>query len=274
MDERLKGSTSFTAREWTFSILLLIGAITIIYNLATIEQLRKTIATQKTQAEQLHSQIDRLENTSTHLFAQAAEAQHGKQHDNALSQYKQIVEKFPTSAEAVEAQKRITLIQAELARQNAAAKAAALRQKALAEAEAKRIQAEEAAKRRAYEESIKPPLKLVGARVTFNCIGNPEAGVLVRNVSRKTVDAYTIRIYCYDRFGDPINYLNESNYQGGISQDTLRPGRSSGYDTWTLYGRETTAKIRVELRKVHMTDGTEWEPQANQQVAVWGYSKK
>jgi len=121
-----------------------------------------------------------------------------------------------------------------------------------------------------------PPLKLLKALVTFNAIDNPEARVIVKNVSKKTVDAYDLGIYCFDRYGDPVNhYLYDTNRFGALSQNTIKPGQSFGSNSyWTLYGHENTAKIKVVLEKVHFTDGTTWIPAEGQEVFVEGVSKK
>ena len=124
--------------------------------------------------------------------------------------------------------------------------------------------------------SIKPPLDLVKAWITFNAIDNPEARLVVKNVSKKTVDAYTVGIYCYDRYGKPVeHYLNDTHRFGGLSQTTIKPGATYGWNSyWTLHGYENTAKISVVLEDVHMTDGSTWTPKEGQRVAIEGVSKR
>jgi hypothetical protein len=129
---------------------------------------------------------------------------------------------------------------------------------------------------KAQKEQAKPPLELIKAWVGHNIIGNPEAHVIVKNASKKKVDAFTIGIYCYDRFDKAVNeYGVGSNRFGGLSQNTISPGKTFGYNRyWTLFGHENTAKIKVELEQVHMTDGTTWTPQGNQKITIEGVSKK
>jgi hypothetical protein len=126
------------------------------------------------------------------------------------------------------------------------------------------------------EKSNGAPLELLRALITFNSIDNPEARVLVKNVSQKIIDAYTVGIYCYDRFGDRVkHYASDTNRFGGLSQTTIKPGQTEGNDSyWTLYGHENTAKITVVLEKVHMTDGTVWSPQENQKISIEGQANR
>lgn len=90
------------------------------------------------------------------------------------------------------------------------------------------------------------------------------------------MDAFTIGIYCYDRYGDEVkHYLNDTNRFGGISQHTIKPSKSHGYNSyWTLHGHENTSKIKVVLEKVHMTDDSVWEPVKDQEVWIEGESSK
>lgn len=265
-----------TIREWACIALLVIMVIILINRQVTIVQLRNANLRLQTQDQQLDTQVKQLQNTPEHLFAQAAEAQKAKQYDSALNQYDQLVVKYPISAEAQQAKQRIASIHQQVAVEKAAAETAAQRQRTAAEAETKHQKAVADAKQRAIEESIKPPLRLMKAMVTFNSIDNPEARVVVRNVSRKTVDAFTVGIYCYSRFGDPVNhYVDDTNKFGGMAQETIRPGQTIGADHgWTLYGHDNTAKIKAVLEKVHMTDGSVWKPKSGQEVAIWGTSHR
>jgi hypothetical protein len=118
----------------------------------------------------------------------------------------------------------------------------------------------------------KPPLEFVEAWIQLNIISNPEARVVVRNVSNRTVDAYTLDIYCYDRFDTPVNdILHHSNQYPVIAQKTIGPGGTYGYNSyWTLHSHETTTKIHVVLVKVHFTDGDTWTPAHGQEVSIDG----
>lgn len=108
--------------------------------------------------------------------------------------------------------------------------------------------------------SRKIPLYLHAASVTLNSIGNPEASIIVANISYDTIDAYKIAIHCYNNFGEQvIHYSKGTNVFTGISQDQLYPSSVIDYpDTWTLYGHENTRKIKVYLINVHFTNGKTW----------------
>lgn len=126
-------------------------------------------------------------------------------------------------------------------------------------AEAKK--AEEEQKRK--EESA--PLKVVEAYVQKNSIGTPEAYVIVRNTSNKTIDAYKVSILCYNSFGEPVSDFSGSNEYRGIAQDVyISPGETFGYNYyWLLAVQDTTTKITATITEVHFTDGTTW-PSANE----------
>ena len=48
------------------------------------------------------------------------------------------------------------------------------------------------------------PIYFVSAQVNFNSIGTPEANLVIKNISKKVIDAYDIKVYCYDRFDRPV----------------------------------------------------------------------
>ncbi|QQS37037.1 MAG: hypothetical protein IPM56_03530 [Ignavibacteriales bacterium] len=118
------------------------------------------------------------------------------------------------------------------------------------------------------------PLYFHKASVTFNSIDNPEAYISLRNISEKTIDAYTLKILCYDRFDNPVkDGLYGDNNFGAISQETISP-LSYNSGKWTLYGHENTAKIKVFIDKVHFTDGTTWRPSKGKNPTIEGKSGK
>jgi len=129
------------------------------------------------------------------------------------------------------------------------------------------------------------PIYFVSAEVNFNSIGTPEANLVVKNISKKVIDAYEIKIYCYDRFDRPVrHYATNSNVSEGISQEKIGPNGINGSkisedyyccgDTWTLYGHDTTTKIKVYLSKVHFTDGTRWISPALNTMTINGESDR
>lgn len=202
----------------------------------------------------LKQQNEKLINSSSYLYSEAVSYFQDSKYDDAKKMFTNIISKYPNSEEAKNSKVKITEIDKKVAD----------------------IKKAEEEKKRAYEESIKPPLQLVKTWVGFNSIDNPEAYLVVKNISKKTIDAFNVGVYCFDRYDNPVNhYLYDTNKFGGISQDTIKPGQSHGYNNyWTLFGHENTSKIKVVLEKVHMTDGTEWVPANGQEISINGKSSK
>lgn len=135
----------------------------------------------------------------------------------------------------------------------------------------KKLDEEKENKRFETAKSSRSPAYFVAAGVTFNEIGNPEATVYLKNISSNTIDAYTVGIYCYNRFGNAVNhYTYNTNRCGGLSQNTINPD-DTDYSIWTLYGHENTAKIKVVLEKVHFTNGKTWYPKGKA-ISIEGVS--
>jgi tetratricopeptide (TPR) repeat protein len=226
--------------------------------------------------KQLKKENEELKNQPQNRFAKGIELENKNQLEEALNEFKELAAKYPLSNEAKQASIKMKEIQkkiADIKKAEEIKNAEMKKDEEIKIAEQKKIEEQ---KKHEEDEKIKPPLQLVKAMVTFNVISNPEASVVVKNVSKKTIDAYTIGIYCYDRYDQPVNhYLYDTNRFGGICQNTVKPGKSIGYDyLWTLYGHENTSKIEAVLEKVHMTDGTVWEPIEGQKVSIKGTSSK
>jgi hypothetical protein len=108
----------------------------------------------------------------------------------------------------------------------------------------------------------KIPLCLLEVEIIFNEIGTPVLNLMVQNVSKKSIDAYTIQAYCYDNFNKPVShYLKSTNVFTGISQEMQAPDRDNYMpERWTLFGYENTTRVKVYLTKVHFYDNTTWSP--------------
>lgn len=202
----------------------------------------------------LKQENEKLLNSSAYIYSEAVSYFQDSKYEDAKKMFNNIISKYPNSEEAKNSKVKNTEIDKKIAE----------------------IRKAEEDKKRAYEESKKPPLQLVKTWVGFNAIDNPEVYVVVKNIGKKTVDAYTLGIYCYDRYGNPVNhYLDNTNRYGALSQNTIKPRQSFGNNYyWTLYGHENTSKIKVILEKVHMTDGTEWFPIDGQEISIEGKSSK
>ena len=103
--------------------------------------------------------------------------------------------------------------------------------------------------------SYNSPIAFLYAAITYNSIGVPQASISIKNITKKTIDAYTIRIECYNNFDRPVNHIDGNIFQG-ISQETINPNEEDLFNTWVLHGFDNTTKIKISLREVHFTDGT------------------
>lgn len=191
--------------------------------------------------------MEELKNSPSILFSSAAEKQSEGLFDEALRGYKKVQEVFPNSKESKLASDRIKEIKKK-------------------KADAKKQKEEEI---KAKEESRKSPLELVDTYLKLNSISNPEVYLVVKYISNKTIDAYDVAFHCYDRYDEPVNHYLYNNRFEAISQKTIKPGETFGYEYfWTLYGHENTTKVKAVLKRVHMTDDTVWIPEYDQEVSV------
>lgn len=123
-------------------------------------------------------------------------------------------------------------------------------------------------------EGERAPIALVVAYVDENSIGQPRAWVQVTNCSTKNVVAIDFTIECLDRFDRPVHgFGGKSNRTGGIMQQTIRP-RDSHVTGWTLHGHDTTAKVRITVDRVKLSDGREWVPEEGKAISVIGESRE
>jgi len=118
------------------------------------------------------------------------------------------------------------------------------------------------------------PLFFLSAEIWYDAAGTPELQIITKNISEKDVDAYTIQVYCYNNFNEPVNhYLKGTNVFTGISQDKLEAGKTVYLnDEWKLYGYDNTTKVKVYLKKVHFVDGKAWIPKDKKNTLIEGKS--
>lgn len=112
-----------------------------------------------------------------------------------------------------------------------------------------------------YIETIGCPLLLETSHINYNSIGIPLLSVSCANTSDKTIDAFTVNLYCYDNFNKRVNhYLHKNNVFKGICQETIYAGSKfdGTYFNWTVYGHENTTKFIPIITEVHFTDNTTW----------------
>ncbi len=107
------------------------------------------------------------------------------------------------------------------------------------------------------------PLVITNAIVSFNSINNPEANITVINISNKIIDAFTVEIFCYNNFNQPVNhYLYRKNIFKGISQEEININEPISC-FWDLFGHDNTTKIKVVLKKVHFKNNSTWTAKNN-----------
>lgn len=102
------------------------------------------------------------------------------------------------------------------------------------------------------------PLEVTKTSVTEDSIGTPVANVTVKNVSKKTIDAYEVVIKTFNSFGEPSNGSLRDNAFVGTSDEHLATGIITT-NSWKLYSYQTATKIEASIHRVHFTDGTIWE---------------
>ena len=105
------------------------------------------------------------------------------------------------------------------------------------------------------------PLVISTQRISNNSIGEALSSVTAKNTSAKTIDAFTIYVYCYDNFNHRVNhYVDGTNIFQGIKQDKIKPNESINSTDyyWTMHGFDNTTKIETVVKEIHYTDNTSW----------------
>jgi hypothetical protein len=212
----------------------------------TSRNLASENAALRDKATQLEQKLAELQLELDRLRAETAESRYADamlladvDPAGSVTKLEAIVAQYPTHPLAVEAKKQIPTLRD-------------MAEKKAVEEERKKQQAEEAKK---------PPLLIDRVWISYNSIGHPEINVRVRNVSRKSIDAFEVMFSLYDAYDRPAkHYLNETNQYGGIFQkSTIGPGATKEV-TWTPYGYDLTAKAEARLDSVHFSDNTAWRP--------------
>ena len=78
-----------------------------------------------------------------------------------------------------------------------------------------------------------------------------------KNISNKSIRIFNVRIYGYDKSGNPVN-LNthsETNYNDGVVKFAFFSRFSTLTFSWEIYNKEI-AKIEIEIISVSYSDGT------------------
>lgn len=242
-------------------------------------QLHDKINSLSNENKRLIEELDKLKNGANALYQEAITNQDYKMYSKAYDEFDSLVKKFPLDPLVNEAKKQIdSLMQLQaseysnlldrLKNEKDFEKQKQLLNNFLdtysytnKKDEIKKMISDiDKQIKKVQEEASKPPLSIVSTSVKKNSAGTPEATVIVKNTSKKTIDAFTIRILCFNNYNNPVNhYLYDTNVYNGIDQLKINPGETSGYGThWSLFGYDNTTKIKVVLNDVHFTDNTIW----------------
>lgn len=116
------------------------------------------------------------------------------------------------------------------------------------------------------------PLFFLKVDITHDAIGTPEVNVIAKNISDMDIDAFDIQISCYNKYDEPVNhYLNATNIFTGTSDELLKAGETvRTHYTWTLYGFDNTAKVKVYLKRCHFVNGKTYVVKDKKKTMVEG----
>jgi len=106
--------------------------------------------------------------------------------------------------------------------------------------------------------SQKCPLKIYGYEISYNSIGIPEVTLKYKNKGTKIIKAFSVKIYCYNAYNEPLTPFGKSYYAGISDDENLKPNETND-STWTMNLFDTTKKVKVKIYKVLFSDGTIWK---------------
>lgn len=102
------------------------------------------------------------------------------------------------------------------------------------------------------------PIDFTSSSITTDSIGYPEFNVVIKNKSKKTIDAIEIITKFTNNFGDPVNEygIADKPYFKGRLQEKITPGASTD-GSWSIMSFSGATKIKdLEVYRIHYTDGT------------------
>ncbi len=114
-----------------------------------------------------------------------------------------------------------------------------------------------------YAKNTWIPLAIAESYITKNSMDVPRANLIVRNLSKKTIDTLEIQFTCYDASGNPTDDYQtldrtviEAKYPSHLSN--IDPSMS--YVLYIdLYSNTKTTKIgNFKIKKITFTDGSTW----------------
>ncbi|MDF2524228.1 MAG: hypothetical protein K0R31_1869 [Clostridiales bacterium] len=117
-------------------------------------------------------------------------------------------------------------------------------------------------------------LSIVDVMLSEDLIGTPQIAISLKNSSDYDIDAFDIKVRCYNNYDELVRGYGVEDYYNGTSQDiVIKPGEtkdSEGY--WSLYGYDTATRFEVAIVKYHTTDGNTNE--INNSDLIWLSVKK
>lgn len=104
------------------------------------------------------------------------------------------------------------------------------------------------------------PLKILAYQIDIDEYNTVNAGLVVRNTSKKPIVSFTGTFLMYDKMGHPVTWGGGSNRFNFLNQSTLIPASSQPTDVsyWALRLYDNTRKITPYIREIQFSDGTKW----------------
>ena len=123
--------------------------------------------------------------------------------------------------------------------------------------------------------AVDPDAPLVALRtiVRRNSAGTSEVTLMVRNRSRKTIDAFRFSTELFNGFNERIVSRDvrlfrrgtDPNFRGAANDATVRPGQERRVGTWSAFDHEGAVKGITTITQVHFSDNSTWEGAARQE---------
>jgi len=127
-----------------------------------------------------------------------------------------------------------------------------------------------AAKKAREADAARCPLKLLAPRMARNSLDEKELYVRVENIAPQAIVAFEVRVYCYDRFGDPVEgLLGSGNGLLLIFQEKrIAPGKTLEDSYHTLHFRELTTKVKIVMVRILFENGEAWKPKPGDEISL------
>lgn len=100
-------------------------------------------------------------------------------------------------------------------------------------------------------------LEVDDVMLSEDMIGTPQLSVSMTNTGDSDVDAFDIKVRCYNKYDELIRGYGFDDYYNGTSQDTIiKAGETKDIDgCWSLYGFDNATRFEVSIDRYHTVDG-------------------